>query len=566
MLDANAALPAVAGEATAEGGAHHLDGEQAELHRRLLWLAAFRVAAVTVLVGTTAVITFKGGEPLGGRSTISLSSLAVGTNLLQIGVVLLLRLKRRLRELALVQIVGDVAFAAALVYLTGGAESLFTFLYLLAVVNGGILLARQGAWFAASAAFFAHITLVLVMQFGWIAPAEGNVTALGWADLYQVIFTHGAAFGLTAVVASYVAGQLERAGARAEVAEESLSKLGALHDAIVRSISSGIVTTDEDHGVSFINRAGEDILGTRFETLRGEPLDRIFPVLGTALGRARDTLQRLECTWQRPDGSTRVLGFTINPLIDGEGRRLGTSAVFQDLTPFRDLEARAARSERLATVGELSAGLAHELRNPLASMSGSIEMLAASRTQGEEDQRLFDIVLREADRLNSLVTDFLAFARPAAPEARDLSLPELLGEVMHVFSADPRLARFRLESEIADAHARIDPAQIKQVLWNLLLNAAQASGTDGTLVLRCGPGQSAGTAFIAVQDAGCGIEPELLARIFDPFFTTKAQGTGLGLATVHRIVESHGGQIEVQSTPGVGTCFTLVLPAPAEES
>ena len=560
MAEANAVLRAVPEGATAAAGDSHPDNE---LHKRLLWMAAFRVAAVTVLVGTTAVLPFKGGEPLGGRRTISLSSLAVGTNLLQIGIVLLLRLKRWLHQLALLQILGDVAFAAALVYLTGGVDSIFTFLYLLAVVNGGVLLARRGAWFAAAAAFGAHIGLVLVMQLGWLAPPEGLAVArLGWVDLYQVIFTYGAAFGLTAVIASYVADQLERAGARAEVAEESLSKLGVLHDAIVRSISSGILTTDDRNRVTFVNRAGEEILGKAGGELQGISLEEIFP----ALGQTSPGMQRLESNWQHPDGTQRILGFTISPLIDGEGGRLGASVVFQDLTPFRDLEARAARSERLATVGELSAGLAHELRNPLASMSGSIEILAASGARDEEDRRLLDIVLREADRLNVLVSDFLGFARPAAPQPAAVSLPALLGEVMHVFAADPRLGGMQLESEIADAHALIDGAQIKQVLWNLLLNAAQASAAGGSITLRCGPGRAAGTSFVSVEDQGSGIDPGTLSRIFDPFFTTKAQGTGLGLATVHRIVDAHRGQIEVESRPGAGTRFTLILPAPKEES
>jgi len=559
VAEANAVLQA-APEGAAAGGDSQPENE---LHKRLLWLAAFRVAMVTVLVGTTAVLTFKGGEPLGGRSTISLSSLAIGTNLLQIGVVLLLRLKRWLQPLALVQILGDVAFAAALVYLTGGAESIFTFLYLLAVVNGGILLARRGAWFAATSAFGAHIGLVLVMQLGWLAPPEGMaVSRLGWVELYQVIFTYGAAFGLTAVIASWVADQLERAGVRADAAEESLSKLGVLHDAIVRSISSGILTTDERGCITFVNRAGEEILGKARDELQGMHLERIFPALEPGAAGMR----RLGASWEHPDGKPRILGFTLSPLLDGAGSILGASVVFQDLTSFRELEARAARSERLATVGELSAGLAHELRNPLASMTGSIELLAASSARDEQEQRLLDIVLREADRLNGLVTDFLAFARPAAPQTAPVALPSLLGEVMHVFSADPRLGGVRLESEIADATALIDEAQIRQVLWNLLLNAAQASTEGGTITLRCGPGRVDHTVFLSVEDRGSGIDPETLSRIFDPFFTTKAQGTGLGLATVHRIVDAHGGQIEVESRPGAGTRFTLILPAPTEES
>lgn len=366
MRDANAAAAA---PTAVEGGAHHLDVDRRELHRRLLWLAAFRIAAVTVLVGTTGFITLQGKGALGSQQVVALSALAVATNLLQIGVVVLLRWNRFLRSLALVQIAGDVAFAWALVYLTGGTDSIFTFLFLLAVVNGGILLSRHGAWFAAILSFGAYAALLLLLELGWIGPAFGRaMTNLGWVEIYQRLFTHGAAFGLTAVVASYSALQVERAGVRAEVAEDSLLKLGALHDAIVRSISSGIVATDPNDRITFVNRAGEEILGTSHHALRGRALDEIFPVLRPALGPEARGGQRLETTWRRPDGSERILGFHLNPLLDGEGGRLGTAAVFQDLTAYRELEERAARSERLATVGELSAGLAHELRNPLASI------------------------------------------------------------------------------------------------------------------------------------------------------------------------------------------------------
>lgn len=526
---------------------------QADIARRLVWLGAFRVAAVTVLVGATAVITLKGGDPLGETLAASLSGVAVATNLFQIALVLLVRRGRWLRRLALAQIAGDVAFACGLVYLTGGPDSLFTFLYLLAIVNGGILLSRSGAWFAAGLAFFAHCTLVVLLQLKWLPVAlEATARSVSWPELYQAVFTHGAAFGLTAVIASYVASQLQSEGERADVAESHLSQLSVLHDAIVRSIGSGIATTDSDQRIEFLNRAGEEILGVSLAELQGRKLDEIFPTLAS-----ENSFERAEGSWSRPDGSVRVLGFTIHPLVDEQGERLGTTAVFQDLTPFRELQERAARSERLALVGELSAGLAHELRNPLASMCGSIEMLSITGAQTATDKRLFEIVLREADRLNALVSDFLAFARPTEPELKPISLAELVSDVLLMFRSDPAAVSLHIEEEVEDCLIQGDEAQIRQVLWNLLRNAAEASPNEGQISISARP--EAGMVRLSIADEGPGIPVELRNRIFDPFFTTREKGTGLGLAIVHRIVDGHGGSILVASGLERGTTVTVFL-------
>jgi len=533
-----------------------------ELTKRLLWITAFRIAAITALVGTTAVLAFKDGEPLGGRIAATLSALAIGTNLLQIGVAVLLRYSRRLRLLAALQVVGDVGFVSFLVYITGGSDSLFSFMYLLAIVSGGILLSAKGAWGAAILSFVADAVVVVGMQRGILPPIEPELqpSRLGLAQLLQALFTHGSAFALTAVLSTYVAGQLRKAGDRAEVAEHSLLRLHVLHDAIVRSVATGIATTDSGGLINFVNRSGEEILGKPFAAFVGLPLESVFPTVMREAEKTGGRAERLESPWELEGRPTRQLGFTVTPLVDDDGRQLGSIAVFQDLTAVRNLERRAARSERLATVGQLAAGLAHELRNPLASMSGSIELLSQGG-EGIDQDRLRGIVLRESERLNRLVTEFLTFAGPAAPQLDLVDLRVAVEEIASVFAADPLAPRCHRRLELQPAFALADPAQLKQVLWNLLRNAAEASPEGGIVRVATGRARRDGMVFLSVEDRGEGIARENLERIFDPFFTTKATGTGLGLSTVHRIVEGLGGQVEVESVVGEGTRITILLPA-----
>jgi two-component system sensor histidine kinase PilS (NtrC family) len=225
------------------------------------------------------------------------------------------------------------------------------------------------------------------------------------------------------------------------------------------------------------------------------------------------------------------------------------------------MEARVQRSERLAALGQLAAGLAHELRNPLAAMAGSIELLKGARGLREADARLMDIVLREAGRLEQLVAAFLAFSRPAPPRREQVKLERVLAEMLDVFGNDPLAAHVRLERALSPAPAWCDPDQVRQVFWNLLANAAHAAGGGdrrGTVRVACSSDREA--ARLVVEDDGPGIAESDLPQLFTPFFTTKKHGTGLGLATVQRIVDAHGGSVTVESAPGTGTRFVVRLP------
>jgi two-component system sensor histidine kinase PilS (NtrC family) len=344
-------------------------------------------------------------------------------------------------------------------------------------------------------------------------------------------------------------------GERLQRRESDLAALATLHGTVVQSMTAGLVTLDAARRVTFLNAAGEQLIGTTSEEARGRPSEEVLPTFDLEGG------SRGELDHARAGKPPVRLGYTAFPLVAPDGRTSGTAVIFQDLTRFREMEEAVQRSARLADLGRVAAGLAHELRNPLASMCGSIELL---RDHGgsAEDHRLMDIVLREAGRLDALVSEFLAFARPAAPRPERTDVAEVLDETLKVFRNDPVAAAVRIEADLSPAVADCDPGQIRQVAWNLLANAAQAlqaaARSAPRIRVRCAGGPQG--VRIEVEDDGPGIPADDLGKIFLPFFTTKPRGTGLGLATVHRIVDAHRGSIRVASAPGAGCRFTVDLP------
>jgi two-component system sensor histidine kinase PilS (NtrC family) len=325
----------------------------------------------------------------------------------------------------------------------------------------------------------------------------------------------------------------------------------------VQSVTSGLVTLDTRGRITFLNRAGEQITGLTLAEIRGHPGERWFP---SFTGVARE-----EAEYVNARGERRLLGYTAFDLHGRGGERAGTAVIFQDLTELRAMEEAVERSKRLADLGQVAAGLAHELRNPLASVSGCVELLRGVQGLSREDQRIMDIVLRETGRLDQLLTRFLEFTRPAPPHRVPADLAQIVGETLDVFAADPVAQGLEVERALARAPLECDPDQLRQVTFNLLANAAQAirgAGGRGTIRVSCEP-DPAGGAVLAVLDDGPGIPPAERARIFTPFFTTKAKGTGLGLAVVQRIVDAHGGSIAVDTAPGGGARFTVRLPGRA---
>jgi two-component system, NtrC family, sensor histidine kinase PilS len=506
------------------------------LYRKLAWLTLFRVVTITVLLGGTAAMSWRARSSETDPGLTPLYVVIVAAYLSSIALALFLRRRSGLVPVAYGNVALDVGVAAGLVSVTGRSESIFVLLFSLAVVNAAILLFRRGALVAAVLSIGAYALVASPQR-----PFPGTT-----------VFAHAAAFVATAVLAASLAEQLRTTRERLAARESDLASLTALHESIVQSMTGGLLTLDPAGRVTFLNRAGEQMVGMQLERVRGRPARDALPMFGERV--VRDEIDLVNARGQR-----LRLGYSSFPLLDRVGALMGTAVIFQDLTQLRTMEEAMKRSERLADLGRVAAGLAHELRNPLASLSGSIELL---RDQGAEDERrLMDIALREAARLNGLVSEFLRFARPPPLRRERTDLSGLVAETLDVFAHDPEAAGVRLERALTAAPVECDPGQIRQVLWNLLRNAAQAVGPGGGRVrVACAPEAGGGASF-EVADDGPGIAGEDLARVFLPFHTTKPGGSGLGLAIVQRIVDAHAGRVTVESAPGEGARFRVLLRA-----
>lgn len=463
------------------------------------------------------------------------------------------------------QISWDLLSAAGLIYLTGGVESPFAFLLLFVVISSSFFLPRREVFSFASAAVILYGSLLDLQYFHYLPRIQGLPWPVG-VDSRSVLYTlyvNVTAVLLIAFLSGLLAERLRRSELARERTEIDFQELESLHLAIQAHISSGLMIVNPQGRIRVFNREAERITGYRLTEIYDRRPEDFFPIF-TRQGQERSgSVERAEGVLQTRDGNERILGYNISPVFNPEGVLLGQLINFQDLTRFKALEEQIKRADRLAAVGRLASGLAHEIRNPLASISGSVQLLLEQEYLSREDRHLMGIVVREADRLNVLLGEFLAFARPAVPKRIAVQFAPLVEEVLQIASADQRFSKITFECrELAGLCLKVDPQQMRQVLWNLLVNAADAM-PDGGLILLASHGGDAG---VSVEDSGHGIPEAERGRIFDPFFTTKERGTGLGLATVHAIIVAHGGMIRVEKSSLGGARFVLEFPRDVEQN
>ena len=473
---------------------------------------------------------------------------------------LLIRKAKKLNFLTYVQSATDALIITGITYVTGGGVSLFFPLYILVVLEAGVILEKHGGLMAASICSIFY-GILLNLEYYWVIPSLSFRYPYYSIYPFSKLFLTVLAFYLAGYLTGYLAEEARSRGSELRKTQEDYSRLEAFNRYVIQSIQSGLLTIDLKEKITFLNQAGEKILGISISQFRDRPVTDLFPEMKKDIYRELNS--RMETAFQRPDGEEIQLGLSTSPLKDHENTEVGKIIIFQDLTQIKEMEESMRRSEKLATIGQLAAGIAHEIRNPLASISGAIQLLREEKKEvGEGSQKLMDIIVAESGRLNRLITDFLLYAQPPKLDKKVVDVDALINDTLEVFSRSPQWTEGielvkNIEPDITIAG---DPQQLQQVLWNLFINAVDAMGKEGLLKVKA---QKDGKkVMLMVSDTGKGMSPTEKNRVFDPFFTTKEGGSGLGLSIVHKIVENHGGDIVVESRPTHGTTFTLIFPVP----
>jgi two-component system sensor histidine kinase PilS (NtrC family) len=528
-----------------------------DLGRRIARLLLLRTLVISVVLGLSLWVLAIGTQL--PRSAVWLQSGIIAvTYATSIVFGVLLRRGVAAGRIARPMQASDILVTSLLIYATGGAESPYVFLYALSIVGAGALLYRRGA-VVVTLASASSLVLVSLLAWGQVitlpVPPQVHPWDQSGVALVRTLGVNLAALIGVGVLAFIFGDQLERGAETLATTRRAAADLLTLHEDIVRSLSSGLITITPDGIVLTANAAAAAMLGQP-PVLAGQPIDRLMPGLSALIATGDGELRRADLPLA--DGLTA--GVTVTPLRDVKNQVIGRVVNFQDLTELRRLEVQSRRSERLATVGKLAAGIAHEIRNPLASISGSIELLRQGPIASEEDRTLMTIVHREIQRLNVLIGDLLDYANPRPAQLVDFDLGVMVEETLQVARGEQAFATVVMAMEVdrpLPIHA--DAAKLRQVLWNLLRNAADAAALGGKHV-HVDARRERDATTIVVSDDGPGIAADQLAHIFDPFFTTKSKGTGLGLATCHAIIAEHHGHIDVSSELGEGTKMVVTIP------
>lgn len=532
-------------------------------HKRLKWVIGIRLLAAILFLGSAAVIQLK-EEPSYPTGPLFFL-LAVTFALSGLYTFLLPRVKR-LDEFAGFQFAADLFLSTGLVHYTGGIESPLTFVYIFPIFGSGTLLGRRGALLLSSLASILF-GLLIDLEFYRIIPPVGHANSSYLAPGFVLfrVFINIVAFFLVAVLSSHLAERLQEAGRQLEVQRIDLRNLKTLYQDVIANIPSGIMTIDLEGRIVAFNATAERITGLEVREVIGSPHAEVgladFPGLqGFLAGEKGPVLAAThEAPFTRKDGVVLPIGVTYSSLQDGEGRLLGTVAIFQDLTERRRMEEQLRRADRLAAVGQLAASIAHEVRNPLAAISGSIQLLD-EELKGQGHERLLGVILREADRLKLITGQFLDQVRMPRPSENGCDLVASLEETLFLLQQSEEWrssTRLRFEKRTETLPVMADRDRLKQIFWNIGLNALQAMPGGGTLAVAVEADGEFGT--VKFCDSGEGIPAEQFSKIFEPFYTTKGRGTGLGLSIAKRLVEDLGGRIEVKSPPGGGATFQIFV-------
>ncbi len=546
------------------------------LRPRLLTLIAVRVVVSTFLLGWAVLIQLSRPGSFPVDPFFFLIGLTYGLSVFYLAT---LRYAEKHGWLVDLQFGADALLVAAFIHLTGGITSYFSSLYVLPIIAASSVRLGRTAIQVATLSAVLYLALVTAQYVPHdylpelllkVAPAA-ELPSLRFAQ--YTVFINLFGFLAVAWLSRSLSESLRSAGAKLEDASHQIEDLRAFNEYVIDSLLSGLISTDADCRIRTFNRAAAGITGVPAADAGGVDAAELLqmpPHLRPSLGALTETQSlRVDLIYKTGDGRLIDLGLTVTTIAFPDGRP-GYLFVFQDVTTMKRLEREARLRQRLAAVGEMAAGIAHEIRNPLASMSGSIQLLREELPLSEEQAQLMDIVLRESERLNQTIGSFLAYARPQRAAVSRLDVRSVVEDAAALLrnSAEVRDAhRLDIDVPLKPVWYEADGNQIRQIIWNLATNGLRAMKDGGRLLLSVSEQRdSIGRleVVLSVQDEGCGIPADEIDSIFQPFRSTFERGTGLGLATVHRIVTDYSGTIQVSSTVGSGTTMRVRLPGQHE--
>ncbi len=534
---------------------------RATLSRRLAFIMLVRVILFTLILGGTVAVNLFWGNPedLGGPYITFLFIFIASLYVLNIIYAVLFRLFSDLTKLAYIQLGGDLLVAGILVNFSGGADSVFVLLFMFSPIAAAVTLSRRAAVVTAGVGT-AMLVAVIFLGYARLLPILPGQPRLPWEAMRSAIGTglliNGAAMFAVAFLSGYLAEQLRAAARTMEVQQAQIYDLAALNADIIRSLTSGLITVGEEGRILALNKTASRILGVPQEEQRWKHLEDLSTELAAFVAEVKDAHRGEVQMGGEPD--RMLLYCSVSPLNDHHNLVRGRVINFQDITAQRRMEKRVKRTEHMASLGRMAAGIAHEIRNPLASISGSLEMLHTGTGMDGEDKKLMGIALKEIDRLDGLISELLEYARPHPLNLTRVDLGDeihfLAGHLSELMSKSPSVV---VEESSEGLWISADRDQLKGMLWNLVRNAREAGERERVTI---SVGRTEDHVYMTIEDNAAGIPQEKLLHIFEPFFTTKDEGTGLGLAAVHRIVQAHNGTIEVNSSEDIGTTVRVVFP------
>jgi two-component system, NtrC family, sensor histidine kinase PilS len=544
--------------------ADHHSGSGRSAGSKLGWLIAGRLVTAVVL-SVLGTLWIRAGQPQQSinKSLLLLTIVAC----LTIVYTVFFRLSKNILVQARIQLAVDVLLVTWLVWNSDVIQSPYIALYIVIIAVSSLFVGPRGAVVTSvgCALAFSACSLALTGVFGQAPTSRligGSLSqTVQWVGLFDI------AFLVVGLLSARLAERQSRSDVRLQAARQSLANLRALHERIVASIRSGVVTTDLEGRIFSFNAAAREITGYTEEAIRGQDASILFGEIKEHVAESMRAIQsgdaspRFETSCLTSEGMRLRLGYSISPLSTEAGVTTGLVITFQDLTQVRSLEETSRRQDRLAAIGRMAASIAHEIRNPLAAMRGSIQMLRSEVPNDSSQAELMEIILRESDRLNRIITDFLSYARPRSLVQARVDVGDLLNQTFVLLRHSPEIsANQTVEADVPDEplFAEADEGQLKQVFWNLARNALQAMPQGGTLRATLAK-NSNDRLRIAFTDTGRGMPADQVERLFEPFSSTTG-GTGLGLSIVYQIIRDHGGTINVRSREGQGTTITVELP------